>query len=71
VDDRKFATPQMVDDAAREFELLAGAPDDQAANVMSQDDSRESGSLLQEFAKRQDRIRERPSVFVQTKERIL
>jgi general secretion pathway protein A len=71
VDDRKFVTPQMVDDAAREFELFAGVPDDQAANSMSQDNSRESGSLLQEFAKRQDRIRQRPSVFVESKERIL
>src|SRR2546421_1704104 len=71
VEDRKFVTPQMVDEAAREFELSASAPDDLAANSMSRDNSSESDALLQDFAKRQDRLRQRATVFVEPKERIL
>ena len=71
VDDRKFVTPQMVDEVAREFELSAGAPDDPGANSVSLDNTSENDAVLQDFARRQDRIRQRATVFVEPKERML
>ena len=96
VDDRKFVTPQMVDDAAREFELFAGAPvvagggalgllvetrvpvAERVAVPGRLGLQRREAQLLPDgagalhvLALGQDRIRQRPSAFVQSKERIL